>query len=334
MNFSLFLLRKFEFELSDQQLNSLGIKYDSTIANTYPILNINFLMLILCIFIYFFKLLFKKLKESKWWSCIFKIPFWITDKIFQMMIFSYFIRNILESSQFILISSIYEINKRNTTSFYRSISLSFSILTIILYAIVIIILQYLTFSSYKIIEGKHNMLEEFFRGLKVERKYKFYSTMHFLRRALFVLLLITWTFVHSKVLIAILSSVQLAYVIYLSWVRPYFEVKWNLIEILNEIYFGVLLAALFILNTESDWTSLKTSIYMWTLVSNTLVVFIIVICKQFFNYCIVFPTVSICKWICKRWSEEQVSCKIIIFRKAGKLNIEKTRMYIIQVQET
>ena len=239
-------------------------------------------MIIICIFIYFFKLLFKKLKESHWWSCIFKIPFWIADKIFQMMIFSYFIRNILESSQFILISSIYEINKRNTTSFYRSISLSFSILAIVLYGIVIIILQYLTFSSYKLIEGKHNMLEEFFRGLKVDKKHKFYSTIHFLRRTLFVLLLITWTSVHSKALIAILSSIQLAYVIYLSWVRPYAEIKGNLIEILNEIYYGVLLAALFILNTENDWTSLKTSIYMWTLVSNTFVVFIIVISKQIF----------------------------------------------------
>ena len=187
MSFSLFLLNKFEFELSDQRLNSLGIKYDSTIANTYPILNINLLMIILCIFIYLFKLLFKKLKESNWWSCIFKIPFWISDKIFQMMIFSFFIRNILQSSQFILISSIYEISKMNTTSLYRSISLSFSILAIILYVIVIIILQYLTFSSYKLIEGKHNMLGEFFWGLKVDRKHKFYSTIHFLRRALYLI---------------------------------------------------------------------------------------------------------------------------------------------------
>ena len=238
-------------------------------------------MIILCIFICLFKLLFKKLKERHWWSCIFKVLLWIADRLFQIMIFSFFIRNILEASQFILISSIYEISKGNTTNFYRFISLLFSILSIFMYAIVIIILQYLTFSSYKLIEGKHNMLEEFFRGLKVDRKHKFYSTMHFLRRALFVLLLITWTFVHSKVLIAILSSVQLAYVIYLSWVRPYVEVKGNLIEILNEIYFSVLLAALFILNTESEWTSLKTSIYMWMLVSNTLVVFIIVIGKQF-----------------------------------------------------
>ena len=150
-----------------------------------------------------------------------------------------------------------------------------------MYAIVIIILQYLTFSSYKLIEGKHNMLEEFFRGLKENRKHKFYSTMQFLRRALFVILLTTWASVHSKVLIAILLSIQTAYVIYLSWVRPYVEIKGNIIEILNEIYFGVLLAFLLLLNTESDWTSLKTSIYMWALVSNTLVVFLIFIGKQF-----------------------------------------------------
>ena len=68
---TLLLLSNFEFELSDQHLNSLGINYESTIANTYPILNINFLMIILCIYIWLFKLLFKKLKEKHWWCCIF-----------------------------------------------------------------------------------------------------------------------------------------------------------------------------------------------------------------------------------------------------------------------
>ena len=277
MSFSLFLLNKFEFELSDQQLSSLGIKYDSTVANIYPILSINFLMIVLSIFIYFFKLLFKKLKESRRWSCLFKVLFWIADKLSQMMIFSFFIRNILEASQFILISSIYEINKNNTSNSFRSISFSFSILAIVIYAIITIFIQYLTFSSYELIESKYSILEEFFRGLKSDKKHRFYSTILFLRRALFVFLLITLTSVNSRVLITILSAIQVVYAIYLIWLRPYADVKGNLIEILNEIYFGILLIALTLLNTESDWTSIKTNIYMWTLVSNTLLVFVIVV---------------------------------------------------------
>ena len=302
MSFSLFLLNKFEFELSDQQLSSLGIKYDSTVANIYPILSINFLMIVFSIFIYFFQVVIqKKLKESRRWSCLLKVFFWIADKLSQMMIFSFFIRNILEASQFILISSIYEINKNNTSNSYRSISFSFSILAVVIYAIITIFIQYLTFSSYELIESKYSILEEFFRGLKPDKKHRFYSTILFLRRALFVFLLITLTSVHSRVLITILSAIQVVYAIYLIWLRPYADVKGNLIEILNEIYFGILLVALTLLNTESDWTSLKTNIYMWTLVSNTLVVFVIVFGRQSLNYRLASLVICISQWVWKRW---------------------------------
>ena len=83
----------------------------------------------------------------------------------------------------------------------------------------------------------------------------------------------------SRILAAILTIIQVAYIVLLSFIRPYEGTKGNLIEILNEIYFAFLILFLSIINTESDWSSIKTNFYMWVIVSNTFVVFIIVFGK-------------------------------------------------------
>ena len=91
-----------------------------------------------------------------------------------------------------------------------------------------------------------------------------------------MILLITWLFISSRVLIIVLSLIQFVYILDLSYLRPNEETKGNLIEILNEIYFWFLVLFLSIVNTEGEWNSTKTNTYMWILVSNTFVVFAIV----------------------------------------------------------
>ena len=191
----------------------------------------------------------------------------------------FFIRNTLELSQFILISSINEIYESNTEDSYRLISFVFSILMVLIFALMIGLIQYLTFSSYSLNENDHNKLEEFFRWLQFEGKHKFYTTVLLLRRLVFIVLLITLVSISSRVLVAILSFIQVGYVIYLSYIRPYKNSKENLIEILNEFYFLFLIVYLIAINIESEWSTLKENIYLYVLVSNTLVVFIIVLGK-------------------------------------------------------
>ena len=191
----------------------------------------------------------------------------------------FFIRNTLELSQFILISSINEIYERNTEDSYRLISFVFSTLMVILFVLMIGLIQYLTFSSYSLNENEHNKLEEFFRGLQFDGKHKFYTTVLLLRRLIFIVLLITWSSISSRALIIILSLIQVGYIIYLSYIRPYKSIKENLIEVLNEFYFWFLLVYLIAINTENEWSTLKENIYLYVLVSNTLVIFMIVLGK-------------------------------------------------------
>ena len=269
-------LRKFEFDLTNQSLEPLGMNYDSTFANISSMLVCTFLMIPISLFIYFFRKLAYRCRESQRCSWGAKTQYWIVDKFCRMMVLGYFIRNCLEMSQFILISSVNEIYQWDTTDFYRLLSFIFSILMILIFVLVVLLVLYLTFSTYRLNEREHNLLEEFFRGIQQNKRHKFYVALLLLRRFLFVILLITWLFISSRVLIIVLSLIQVIYILNLSYLRPYEETKGNLIEILNEIYFGFLVLFLAIVNTEDEWNSTKTNTYMWVLASNTLVVLVIV----------------------------------------------------------
>ena len=273
-------LRKFEFDLTNQSLEPLGINYDSTFANTSSVLVLTFLMIPISLLIYFIRKLAFRCRENQRCSWGAKTQYWIVDKLYRMMVLAYFIRNGLEMSQFILISSVNEIYQWDTTDSYRLFSFVFSISMILIFVLVVILVLYLIFSAYRLNEREHNLLEEFFRGIQQNKRHKLYVTLLLLRRFLFVILLITWLFISSRVLIIVLSIIQLLYTLNLSYLRPYKEIKGNLIEILNEIYFGFLLIFLAIVNTEDEWNSIKINTYMWVLISNTFVVLVIVLSKN------------------------------------------------------
>ena len=280
LNIVSFFITSFEFELTNQLLEPPGIKYDSSFANIFPILMWISLMILFTIFIYLLRLFLSKFRESGRWSCFVKTIHWVTDKLYKAMVLSYFIRNALEMSQFVLITSVYEVYKNNTMNSSRIISFAFAILMIVIYLLMVGLVMYLAFSSYKPNASDHNKLEEFFRGLKIHKKYKLYVVvLLLLRRITFITLLITWVVISSRVLIIILALIQVVYFVFLTWTRPCNEVKGNLIEILNEIYFSFLLIVLSFINSENDWNNVKTNIYLWVLVSNTLLVFIIVSSK-------------------------------------------------------
>ena len=231
-----------------------------------------------------------------------KVFNWILEKIYKVMTFGYFIRNTLEISQFVLISSINEINVHNTKDSYRLSSFIFAIAMIFIFILMIWLILYLTFSSYRLIEKEHNKLEEFFIGQKYDRKSKFYTTALLLRRIMFICLLIVFSSLSSKLLISILMLLQLFYVGNLIFIRPYKGVKENIIEILNELYISFLLSILILLNSENNWNSIKTKIYMWVLVSNTLVVFLIVLSNLYFTNHIVGTIIG---WIRRRQEKLQ-----------------------------
>ena len=214
-----------------------------------------------------------------WWKKVFK---WIITKSFTILTFGYYIKSIIEMNQYFLVSSVYEIYNFNTSQTWRIISLIFALLLFLFLIIFVIWIAYLAFTTFLIIKSKHNKFGQLFEGLKVQNKYKFYSASVLIRLIIFVVFLLTLVKVSSKILIAVLVFLQIVFLVYSGILRPYDEVKTNIILVMNEIYFLFLLGALIFLNSENDWSSVSTYIYMWVLASNSMIIFLIIFGKKLY----------------------------------------------------
>ena len=199
------------------------------------------------------------------------------------MTFGFFIRNALELVQFILVSSINEIYEHKISEASRVVSFVLALLIIILFLISVGLVQFLIICSYGLNENLHYKLSEFFRGLKVEKKSRMYVILILLRRFIFVILLVTLPSLYSGQLISILTVIQVVYLTYLLFIKPNKEIKWNVIEILWEIIFTVLLLTLISKNADSEWNTSKKMIYMIIIVFNILSIFLIVLGKDLFK---------------------------------------------------
>ena len=273
------VIDKFNFELSNNSLSNVGVNSDSSVYNTAPLF-VSLLVIIVCHFaVIVFKKLLSKCKTDWKWGWIVKIMIWIVEKIYNLLSFSYYIRAGLQINQFLLICSVYEIYSFNSSQPFRVVSLAFALLILISWISLLILASYLSMSAYTVNEGKHNKLGEFFKGLKMNRKFKFYTCMLILRRTVFVVLLVTWVSLASRLLIGLLVLLQLVYLAYVCYLRPFRELKDNLTEIMNEAYFLLLLSSLVYLNEESYWSSAVTSIYMWGVCSNSMAALFISIGK-------------------------------------------------------
>ena len=273
------ILNQFDFELSNPIFDPIGLNSDSSIYNTFSF----FLLLILFAFIHSLILIFKKLflrcNDVQKWKRLVDFIRNLTNKIFMIMTFGYYIRYVLQMNQYLLITSVYEIYNCNISQPIKIISFITACAILILLLALVVLSLSLALSSYKTYESEHNKIGEFFRGVKMQKKDKFYASLIIIRRSIFVLILIIFMETSSKTLIILLSFIQMLYVGYVSIIRPYILAKNNVIEIINEIYFLFLLSMLIYLNAQDKWNSTTTSIYTWLISSNSMAIMLIVLSK-------------------------------------------------------
>ena len=234
----------FDFDLSDNTLNLLSINSDSSIFNISTIIILILIMIPFhLLVILFYKLMFTGEPKGKWkW-----IKIWtrkLINKLFFILTFGWYIRFILETNQYVLISSIYEIYRFNVSDYKRIISFSFAIFMLYLCFGGFIFASWISLSSYDVSKENHSKLGEIFSGLKMQKKWKFYISVLLFRRAIFVVLLIVLSSVQSWILISMLSLIELGYLIFIIIIRPFKSQKDNVIEITNELFFLVLLSSL------------------------------------------------------------------------------------------
>ena len=247
-------------------------------------------------------------------SRISKILQMASDRALEFLMFGYYIRSILEINQFMLVSTINEIYFWNSSGTFRIISVSIAIIWLIVCLSIIGIVATLALSSYQIDENHHNKLEEFFVGIKSENKFQLYVAFMLLRVTVYVAALITLSIYSSRIVIGMLSLLQVGYWIYSAILRPMIETKANIILIINEAYFIFILGSLAYFNLENDWSFTSTMIYVWTLGSNTLVTFVLILSKPNANDSIVDEVRRIVSWVISKCPKHAVGIHLIFNR--------------------
>ena len=269
-----FVSTYFNFELGNNNLTKLGIKSDSTAVNIYSFI----LSLIIIAALHLWIALFQKflIKKSKWdcWEYILLIVHWILRKIMVLFTFALYIRIVLKTNQYILVSWVSEIYHFNVSETKRIISLVISFISLIVWIIIIIIIILFVIIQNKDSEeespDKRSKFAHLFNGVSPNKKSRLYIAILQIRRAIFVTLLITVGPISSILVISILVGLQTIYLLILIIIRPFELVKCNIIEIVNEMYFFIMLASLLKFNSVESWEGTPTTIYVWFISSNSI----------------------------------------------------------------
>ena len=270
-------IEKFNFTLSNLLFETLGMNSDSTIYNNFYFFTDLALMMVFHLFLLALQKLSQKyISNENSYKCV-KITKYVINRAFTIMTFGYYIRAVLEMSQYLLISSIFEIHEFNVSQTLRRISLIFAFLVLTLCLSLILISVLFVLLTHVSSQQMQTKLGELFIGLKMQKKCRFYTAWLLTRRTTYVALLVAISFVSFRTLLIFLSIFQMCYALFICILRPYEEVKDNMIEIMNEIFFIFLLSFLIFVNTEDEWTSSKIIIYIGVLALNNLIVFFIIL---------------------------------------------------------
>ena len=198
-------INSFYFKVSNPDFGDFGLKSKSSFYNTISLFTTIILTVLLHIFLRLLKYLWDRYepwKSVRW--CPIRFMKWIIDKVIIMLTYSIYIRFILQSTQFWLVACIYEIYMFNLSQKYYIISFAFAVLLLSGILVLIGFVIYLSFSSYIALEEFHNKIGEFFVGIQLERKFKFYAALILIRKLLFATVLVFWMHINSLPIVLIL----------------------------------------------------------------------------------------------------------------------------------
>ena len=276
-SFSTNIINKIYLSQSFSMLERIGFDSGSSFVNNYGMIFSFVLCLIFHLFVFIIIKLLAKKNIWKGWTKTHKTFSWIFIKIYNFLTFGYYIRVILESFQYLLISSISEIDGTQLASTSDIISFIVAVVIILIWFLFLIFSWILAHRTKQIIGEERDKFGQFFEGIKNNKISKYYVSFLLARRFIFVTALITLGLKSSTITLSIWSGVQVLYLGSLIFLRPFYELKDNIIEIINEVFFWVFLGSLFRLSSKENWTDTFTSVYVYLIVANNGLIFFIVL---------------------------------------------------------
>ena len=203
-----------------------------------------------------------------------------------MMTFGFYIKFAMMTYLFLLFASLYEMNywikgrKGKLSSRIFAFCIALFCLFTFVYALWYWIESKNDNKSHANKREKHRKCGACVSGIKPTKSKQIHIVMFFLRRLLlsFVVFLLADMSIMTK--ISIFTGIQLVYLLLAIIQRPFVQIKDQLIEIINECIYMILILFLFFNNDISDWSTGAKYAYIWLMLSNFVIVFIVSISKQ------------------------------------------------------
>ena len=266
------MLASIGFEQENAYLKNIGVQNGSGFNNNFGFLMTLFIFLTLHPLV----LLLRKwidYNNTKKWSINFALI-----KLVDLFTFTIYVRVFLEAFQILLITSLSEVLQFNFSELIPIISFCSSLGIIILCSSLCFTSFYMFFSTRKFYdEDKYYKLGEFFAGIKNDKYCRLYSFNALVRRTLMISWLIIFSYYEPYILSYGLLGIQIVYLCVIVFLHPFERIENNLIEIINEFIFLIMISFLIIFNTKNEWTSFSKNAFTYIILSNSIIVTIVML---------------------------------------------------------
>ncbi|CAI2359489.1 unnamed protein product [Moneuplotes crassus] len=264
-------------------LKTIGIDSRSALST-----NLSFGIMLICLIgCYPFVICLKKFIDfDSTKKCSFN---YLLLKFHDLFNFTIYIRLILGAYQLLLITSYSDILMMDFSNSSSLASFIFSIIIIAILFLTLVLSFYIFYTTRKFYDSdKFNKLREFLTGNRNSMFSRMYSFLSLTRRTLLIIWLLTFSWLDPMYLSIGMLSIQVPYFCCLVVCRPFDHPENNMIEIINETIYLVLISIMIPLHQEEDWSSVFTNIFIGLIMSNSLIItciMITVLCMSIFSKC-------------------------------------------------
>ena len=192
------------------------------------------------------------------------------------MTFGIYIQYATSSVLLVWLISSTEIQRFDHSTTTYTISLSFA------FIIQFIVFSYFLFAIYKWYQWRDvekfraiKYTKQLFDSIKESNISRTFIIKYLFQRILFWLMAALWNPSNTYPKIGVYSLIQLIFFLYTVILRPFNNIKDNLLEIVNEVHYVVLTSSLLFLNYESNWSQVKEIVYLAIIFSNNIIVCLI-----------------------------------------------------------
>ena len=261
----------FNYNQQDSYLKLLGLTSGSAFVN---ILNLMTTVgCIVCIHIIAFILFLVVRKLSK-----LRLIKNLLRKILEILTFGFYITVYIETYILFILVNFSEINLQNKRGIknIKSWVMSYIILGVMILFIILTLWQWIKSRKTEVLESL-KYFKVLVDGMKPKWICRSYFLVFLIRRTLFGVILF---FLESYIMITrviLFVVVQFLITTYIIVLRPQQELKEQISDVINEVYFLFFGAFLLYFNTEDRWSPTSSEAYFWILMSNNFVLIFIML---------------------------------------------------------